>query len=144
MKDVSLYDWLVLGLGFLGFLVTWTGGIAGVIRAVGKIKDDTSAKVAAESKAILARITTLVDQFNDEQKLQDQRYGEVAAAMRQKIADVEKEMHQIEIWGRDNYVLKSEFIQATDQIREDIKEMAADIKFDLRRLADKIEANRQD
>jgi hypothetical protein len=52
--------------------------------------------------------------------------------MRQYIADVEKKVREVEIYGRDNYVQKSEFEKATNSIRADIKEMAADIKSDLR------------
>ena len=61
--------------------------------------------------------------------------------MRQYIANVEKEMHQIEIWGRDNFVLKSEFVKATDSIRADIKAMAADIKADIRDLTTSVKAS---
>jgi hypothetical protein len=52
--------------------------------------------------------------------------------MRQYIADVEKKVREVEIYGRDHYVQKSEFEKATNSIRSDIREMAADIKSDLR------------
>ena len=55
--------------------------------------------------------------------------------MRQKIAEVESEMHKIEIWGRDSYVQKPEL----NDLRRDIKEFAADIKKDVRELSAKMD-----
>lgn len=136
--EATPYQWLALALGFLGFLVTWTGGIIGAFKAVSNIKEDTTEKIAAVELRIEEKVAELLEKFVDEQRVQDQRFGEVGAAMRQKIADVEKEMHAIEIWGRDNYVLKSEFIKATDQIRADIKAMGSEIKTDIKELTSKL------
>jgi len=54
--------------------------------------------------------------------------------MRQYIADVEKEVRKIEIYGRDNYVKKDEFEKATDSIRSDIKTLGSEIKNDIKDL----------
>ncbi len=52
--------------------------------------------------------------------------------MRQYIADVEKKVREVEIYGRDTYVQKSEFDKATDRLEAAIKAWGADIKEDLR------------
>ncbi|KRP85967.1 hypothetical protein AOQ73_36430 [Bradyrhizobium pachyrhizi] len=38
----------------------------------------------------------------------------------------------VEIYGRDHYVKKDEFVRATDSIRADIKALGAEIKNDLK------------
>ncbi|MGF6426500.1 hypothetical protein [Bradyrhizobium elkanii] len=70
--------------------------------------------------------------FEGDQRTQDHNFGEVGAAMRQYIADVEKKVREVEIYGRDNYVKKDEFVRATDSIRADIKALGAEIKSDLK------------
>lgn len=118
----------------LNFIVQVVGGVW----AVASIKADLTKQIGEEREETLKSIAGLREQFLKDQGAQDHNFGEVGAAMRQYIANVEKEMHAIEIWGRDNYVLKSEFAKATDSIREDIKAMAADIKTDIRDLASKV------
>lgn len=141
MQEITSFQWLTLALGGVGFLSTWTIGIVGFFKIIDRVKEDTAAKIAAEAGQIEEKIAELISKFDEDQKSQDHRFGEVGIAMRQKISDVEKEMHQIEIWGRDHYVLKSEFVKATDQIRADIKAMAADIKVDIRELKAEITAS---
>jgi hypothetical protein len=85
-----------------------------------------------ERDKIVAKLEELEEKFEQDQRTQDHNFGEVGAAMRQYIADVEKKVREVEIWGRDNYVQKSEFEKATDSIRSDIRAMGADIKADLR------------
>ncbi len=133
------FQWATLVLGVLGFLLTWTLVIVGATRAVESIKQDTTEKVAAASKALTTQLEAMRAEFITEQKSQDHNFGEVGAAMRQYIANVEKEMHEIEIWGRDNFVLKGDFTKATDRLEEAIKEMAGDIKKDFRDLNKKID-----
>lgn len=118
----------------LNFLVQIIGGVW----AVANIKGDLTNKIGEEREETARSFADMREQFLKEQKTQDHNFGEVGAAMRQYIANVEKEMHQIEIWNRDNFVLKSEFTKATDSLREDIKAMAADIKTDIRDLAAKM------
>lgn len=62
--------------------------------------------------------------------------------MRAHIAQVEDRIREVEIWGRDNYVQKSEFEKATDRLTDAIKSMAADIKADIRGLNEKIDEKR--
>lgn len=112
--------------------------ISGGIWAVANIKADLTKQIGAEREDTAKAIGELREQFLKDQKAQDHNFGEVGAAIRQYIANVEKEMHAIEIWGRDNFVLKSEFVKATDTIREDIKAMSAEIKTDIRELAAKV------
>jgi len=135
----TAFQWAALILGILGFGITWTGGVIGITRTVEKIKQDTSDKVSAASEVHAAQLSDLRAEFMREQKVQDHNFGEVGAAMRQYIANVEKEMHQIEVWGRDNFVLKDAFDKATDRIEGAIRDMAASIKSDFKDLNAKIE-----
>lgn len=113
--------------------------VVGAVWAVANIKADFAKQIAAEREETLGQFAELKAEFLKDQKSQDHNFGEVGAAMRQYIANVEKEMHEIEIWGRDNFVLKDDFVKATDRLEEAIKGMAADIKTDLRGLTAKID-----
>lgn len=127
----------MLVIAVLGFVVTWTTGVIALTRAVERIKADTSEKVSQETDKIEERLAQMVQRFSEDQKRQDDRTGEMGAAIRQYAAGIEKEMHAIEIWGRDNYVLKSEFLKATDQLRSDIRGVGEDVKSVLRTLAER-------
>ena len=86
---VTGFQWATLILGILGFLLTWTLVIVGATRAVENIKQDTTEKVAAASKALNDKIDALRNKFSTEQKSQDHNFGEVGAAMREYISKVE-------------------------------------------------------
>ena len=127
-----------LALNAIMYLIT---GILGVK----KIEKDVSEKIAAETlertkalaNAVEARdeeIEKLRRDFSEAQRVQDNHVGEMGAALRRFIETVEKEMHAIEIWNRDNFVQKGEFERATDSIKADIKAMASDIKADIKDL----------
>jgi hypothetical protein len=142
---MTVAQWIMLGLGIAGFLLTWTGMAVGLTRFAESIKQDTSEKIAAEvlarTKAISAldsarsaEIESLRREFHEAQKAQDSHVGEMGAALRRFIESVEKEMHSIEIWNRDNFVQKGEFERATDSIKADIKAMATEIKADIKDL----------
>ena len=135
----TAFQWAALVLGVIGFGVTWTGGVIAITRFAEKIKLDTSEKVTAASDVHHAQLADLRSEFLREQKQQDHNFGEVGAAMRQYIANVEKEMHEIEIWGRDNFVLKDAFEKATDRLEAAIQGMAASIKSDFKDLNVKID-----
>jgi hypothetical protein len=68
--------------------------------------------------------------FEADQKQQDHNFGEVGIAMRQYIADVEKKVREVEIYGRDNYVKIPEFEKAMDRLSIDLKSFVAEIKKD--------------
>jgi len=113
--------------------------IVGAVWAVANIKADFAKQIAAEREETMSGFADLKAEFLREQKSQDHNFGEVGAAMRQYIANVEKEMHDIEIWGRDNFVLKDDFVKANDKLAAIIKDMANDIKSDFRDLNAKID-----
>ena len=136
---MTTYQWVTLGLGALGFLITWTGMWFGAGRFVEQMRAEFKKHVGDESEKLLAKIKKLDDDFEESQRAQDHNFGEVGAAMRQYIADVEKKVHDVELWGRDNYVQKSEFEKATDRLADAIKSMGADIKADIRELNAKID-----
>ena len=130
MKD--LYPWISVGVVILGFIGQGLFGSFRLGQAVEQVKAALKKQIDDERDKVLAEIKKLEKQFSDEQRTQDHNFGEVGAAMRQYIADVEKKVREVEIYGRDHYVQKSDFEKATDSIRADIREMAADIKSDLR------------
>jgi len=125
---MTTFQWATLILGALGFAVTWTVGVVGVTKAVESIKTYATEKLGTE-------IEKLSNRFDEDQKTQDHNFGEVGAAMRQYIADVEKKVREVEIWGRDNYAMKDD----VRDILKDIKDMRADIKSDFRDLNAKID-----
>ncbi|MGX1418303.1 MULTISPECIES: hypothetical protein [Bradyrhizobium] len=129
---MTTYQWVTLGLGALGFLVTWLLGAFKVGRAVEQMRAAVREEIEQEREKVIEKIEDLERRFDADQKTQDHNFGEVGAAMRQYIADVEKKVREVEIYGRDNYVKKDEFVRATDSIRADIKALGAEIKSDLK------------
>ncbi|MEZ0062680.1 heme oxygenase [Bradyrhizobium elkanii] len=129
---MTTYQWVTLGLGALGFLVTWLLGAFKVGRAVEQMRAAVREEIDQEREKVIEKIEDLEKRFDADQKTQDHNFGEVGAAMRQYIADVEKKVREVEIYGRDNYVKKDEFVRATDSIRADIKALGAEIKSDLK------------
>lgn len=161
MQEMSFFQWMTLGLGAAGFLITWTGTVIGLTKSVNAIRTDTSEKIAtetaaitdkmarnkadllekvgSETSAIVDKITKLTEHFEADQRVQDSRFAEVGMSIRQYVANVEKEMHQIEIWGRDNFVLKSDFIDTAKRLEAAIDRMSSDIKTDLRAMSAKMD-----
>ena len=135
---MTVYQWVTLGLGALGFVATWILGAFKLGRAVEQMKASAHTELEEESDKIFSKIDLTENRFADDLRAQDHNFGEVGAAMRQYISDVEKKLREVEIWGRDNYVQKSEFEKATDQIRSDIRSLGADIKHDIRELNTKV------
>jgi hypothetical protein len=140
MNSLTFYQWVTLALGALGFLGTWIIGAFTIGRAVEQMKAGFKHEIGIERDKIFARIESIEEKFLTDQRTQDHNFGEVGAAMRQYIADVEKKVRENEIWGRDNFVQKGEFQKATDRIEEALKEFASEIKTDLRTLTAKIDA----
>jgi uncharacterized membrane protein len=132
---VTEFQWTMVILGILGFLGTWTLNTVAITNAVKKIKEDATTKIIEETDKISLKLTAMANRFDDDQKTQDHNFGEVGAAMRQYIADVEKKIREVEIWGRDNYAMKDD----VRDILKDIKDMRADIKSDIRDLTNKID-----
>jgi len=144
---MSSYQWAMIILTGLGFAVTIGVILVGVTRAVEAIKLDTSKKIADE---VLARTTALANEarardeaidvirreFEQSQRSHDHSFGEVNAAMREKIATVEKKVYEVELWGRDNFAGKED----VRDILKDLKEMRTEIKADFRDLNAKIDS----
>lgn len=132
---MTLFQWCTLALGVLGFGATWTGGVVAITKAVNSIKEYAAEKITDETFKISERLAKAISKFEQDQETQDHNFGEVGAAMRQYIADVEKRVREVEIWGRDNYAMKDD----VRDILKDIKDMRADIKSDFRDLTAKID-----
>jgi hypothetical protein len=126
----KLYHWLTLALGALGFIVTWFLGAFKFGRSVEQMKAAIKTEITEERNKIVDRIELMERRFEDDQKKQDHNFGEVGAAVRQYIADVEKEVRKVELYGRDNYVRIPEFEKAMDRLSGDLKSFAAEIKKD--------------
>jgi hypothetical protein len=134
---MTVEKWLPLALGALGFLMTWTGIWFGFGRAVEQLKAALKKEIEQERDKILSKIDELEEKFRDDQQSQDHRFGEVGAAMRQYIADVEKKVREVEIWGRDHFVQKEDLKSMLEQLRSDFKEAVGEIKEDIRQLLGK-------
>jgi hypothetical protein len=131
---MELYQYLMLALGALGFLVTWILGAFKLGRAVEQMRMALREEANTERDKILERIEAIEDRFLADQKAQDHNFGEVGAAVRQYIADVEKKLREVEIYGRDNYVKITDFEKALDRVSGEIKTLAGEIKKDFREL----------
>jgi hypothetical protein len=122
----------MLGLGVFGFIGTWIIGAFTLGRAVEQMKAALKLEIEKERDGIVVRIEAMESRFEDQQKDQDHNFGEVGAAMRQYIADVEKKLREVEIYGRDNYVKIPDFEKAMDRLSGDLKSFAAEIKKDFK------------
>ncbi len=124
---MEISAWMNLGLGALGFLSTWILGAFYLGRSVEQIR-------AAIKADVDNKIEEIEQRFDAKQNSQDHNFGEVGAAIRQYIADVEKLVREVEIYGRDNYVKIPDFERAVDRLSADFKAAVQEIKSDLRRL----------
>jgi hypothetical protein len=138
---MNIFQWAMVVLGFLGFAGTWLIGAFTLGRAVEQLKSALKKEIDQERKAIMDRfdlernkiidrIEIMERRFEADQKQQDHNFGEVGIAMRQYIADVEKKVREVEIYGRDNYVKIPEFEKAMDRLSIDLKSFVAEIKKD--------------
>jgi hypothetical protein len=127
---MEAYHWLTLALGALGFIVTWFLGAFKLGRSVEQMKAAIKAENTDERNKIIDRIELMERRFEDDQKEQDHNFGEVGLSVRQYIADVEKKVREVELYGRDNYVRIPEFEKAMDRLSGDLKSFAAEIKKD--------------
>lgn len=135
---MTSYQWVTLGLGALGFIGTWILGAFKLGRAVEQMRAGVREEIEEEREKIIAKIDAMETRFETDQKAQDHNFGEVGAAMRQYIADVEKKVREVEIFGRDHYVQKEDFKDAIDKIGIQIREGNAEIKADLKELQKQI------
>lgn len=148
-------EWVAIGIAGVGFLIQGATALVMRTKDLEQIKQSIEKKISAETltrtnalnKAVEDRdeeLEKLVKEWNSNQRAQDSAVGEMGLSLRRFIESVEKEMHKIELWGRDNYVQKPEL----DSVRNDIKmlgasmkdmisEMKADLKEDIRELKEK-------
>ena len=148
-------EWVAIGIAGIGFLIQGATALVMRTRDQEQIKQSIEKLIASEklartealNRAVEDRdeeLEKIVRDWNANQRAQDSAVGEMGLSLRRFIEAVEKEMHKIEIWGRDNYVQKPEL----DSVRNDIKvlgmsikemflEMKTDFKDDIRELKDK-------
>lgn len=131
---MTTYQWVTLGLGALGFIGTWILGAFKLGRAVEQMRAGVREEIEEEREKIIAKIDAMETRFEADQRSQDHNFGEVGAAMRQYIADVEKKLREVEIYGRDHYVKIPDFEKAIDRMGETIKSAVSDLKEDMRQI----------
>ena len=131
---MTFYQWVTLGLGACGFLGTWILGAFKLGRAVEQMRAGVKEQIEDEREKIIAKIDAMEARFDSDQKTQDHNFGEVGAAMRQYITDIERKVREVEIYGRDNYVKIPDFEKAIDRLGENMAAGFAEIKADIRRL----------
>lgn len=135
MKE--LYPWVSVAIVVVGFLLQGFFGSFRLGRAVEQVKSGVKEQIDEEREKIIVKIDEIEARFASEQKAQDHRFGEVGAAMRQYIADVEKKVREVEIYGRDNYVKITDFEKAIDRMGETFRAAIAEFKEDVRLLLKK-------
>lgn len=148
-------EWITIAIAAIGFLSSGATALVMRTKDLEQIKQSIDKRISAETLARTQALNNavkdrdeelekLVKEWNANQRAQDSAVGEMGLALRRFIEGVEKEMHKIEIWGRDNYVQKSEL----DSVRNDIKMLGAsmkdmfletknDLKDDIRELKEK-------
>jgi len=131
---MTTYQWVTLGLGALGFLGTWILGAFRLGSAVEQMKAAVKKQIDDERDKIIDKIDAMETRFESDQETQNHRFGEVGAAMREKIAAVENKLREVEIYGRDHYVKITNFDKAIDRIGETMTAGFAEIKKDIRDL----------
>ena len=131
---MTTYQWVTLGLGALGFIGTWILGAFKLGRAVEQMRAGVREEIEEEREKIIAKIDAMETRFDADQRSQDHNFGEVGAAMRQYIADVEKKLREVEIYGRDHYVKIPDFEKAIDRMGETIKNAVSNLKEDMRQI----------
>lgn len=147
---MTTFQYWMIGLTCFGILLSSGGIIAACVWAVAKIKEDVTNKIAeervrtdtmmeAERENASRMHRELMDKFAADQKAQDHNTGEMGSALRQHIANVEKKMHEVEIWGRDNYALKNDVADSIKGLRDDVRDMRNDLKDDFKQLSAKID-----
>lgn len=139
-QEVTTYQWVMLAIAIGGFVFTGGGIIVAITKAFSKLSLDMAQNATDERDETTKQFAELTAKFQADQKTQDHNVGETIMALRRYIETVEKEMHQIEIWGRDNYALKDDVKESVGALRDDIKSLGADIKTDMRNLARQLEA----
>jgi hypothetical protein len=132
MKE--LYPWISVGVVILGFIGQGLFGSFRLGQAVGELKAALKKQIDDERDKIIEKIADLEKRFEADQKTQDQRFGEVGHAMREKIASVENKVRDVEIYGRDNYVKIPDFERAIERLSADFKTGFSEIRDDIREL----------
>lgn len=131
---MELYHWVEIIVAVIGLLGTWIVGAFSLGRATESIRSQIKKESREEQAVILNKMEIFEHRFEADQKAQDHNFGEVGAAVRQYIADVEKKVREVEIYGRDNYVKIADFEKALDRVSSEIKSLSSEIKKDLRDL----------
>lgn len=122
---MTTFEWTMVILTALGVVITSVGMIVvttrNVTREVEALKTDMTKRIADEVIARNEAIGAAARAFDGSQDIQDHNVGETVSALRRFIETVERQMHQIEIWGRDHYVQKADFNRALDTLSTDMR-----------------------
>lgn len=138
----GINEWLPVASFILSCAVAGGSVFVGVGKIRQGIADRIADEVLAREKALSAAVESrnaeldkLRRDWAEARKSQDSTVGELGLSLRRYIETVEKEMHKIELWGRDNYVQKPELDSVRSDIKtlgSEVKQMLAEIKNDLK------------
>ena len=92
---MTTYQWATLGLVVAGFVGTWVFGAFKLGRAVEQMRAGVREEFEEDHEKIIDKIDAMETKFDADQETQNNRFGEVGAAMRQYIADVEKKVREV-------------------------------------------------
>ncbi|HEY8751601.1 MAG TPA: hypothetical protein VIM11_26705 [Tepidisphaeraceae bacterium] len=133
---MTTFEWTMVSISAAGFFVTVGGVIGACVWAVAKVRQSTIEHIADERAQRTVAIQHAMAKFDETQDEQNHNFGEVGLSLRRFIEQIETKVHEVEIWGRDNYALKHDVAD----VRKDIKEMRMEIVTDIKELGRKIDS----
>lgn len=105
-----------------GFILHFLATLIGGISALSQLKASVLEAISDHSKETETKFAIMRHET-----------GEMGAALRQKITDVE-------IWGRDNFVRREGFYKVKEDLTQSIKELGDNIESRLVRMETKIDS----
>lgn len=115
MMDVG--TWVALG----AFALNLVGTLVGLIWKLSRVEVSLRQTIQAERKEI-----------DKDLEKQSREFGETAAALRQKVTEVE-------LYMRDNFVRRDGFYKVRDELSQDIKHLGEQLHARLERMEAKID-----
>jgi len=108
---------VAIGFGILNTLVLAVGGVWKLTRVENAIKDDIA----------------------NHQKYTDGEFAKVRREVGETVAAIRQKVHDVELWSRDNFILREAFHETVQQLTVAIKAMDEKIESRLIRMETKIE-----
>lgn len=94
----------------------------------------------AEAKEDFRRgIEQVRDEIRKDRDDTFEKFGESVAAVREKVNDVERLIRQVELWSRDNFVKREDFVNQLTALTRSIEGLSARVETNARYIESKIE-----